>query len=299
MPHFTKYPLPPFLTGVLTSAAYNRFLTNRARGLLFRDVKHHKSYAFTSSKAEYRSLIHDAVVRNGKSDPYTGDTLDWTLIGAWKETKELRDVFEKKFALMPTVDHIDPDKLGFEICSMLVNFCKSDLNPKEFIALCGKVAAFRTGPKPAMWKPINPDSRFRKFLLPPFLSGTMTVRAYNKWLDSKAHKLFIRDKKRGKEFAFSATQARYKELLHAAAQCGRFDPYTHDALAWDLVGTYDNVSAHERGDAYKRKYYLLPTVDHVDPAVLGLEICSWLVNECKNFLTSVEFVSLCRRVAGH
>ena len=69
MPHFTKYPLPFFLSGTLTPSAYNKFLTNRARGLLFRDKKHKKPYAFTSSKAEYRSLIHDAVVRNGQTDP--------------------------------------------------------------------------------------------------------------------------------------------------------------------------------------------------------------------------------------
>ena len=60
-------------SGTLTPSAYNKFLTNRARGLLFRDKKHKKPYAFTSSKAEYRSLIHDAVKRNGQTDPYTGD----------------------------------------------------------------------------------------------------------------------------------------------------------------------------------------------------------------------------------
>jgi len=49
-------------SGTLTPSAYNKFLTNRARGLLFRDKKHKKPYAFTSSKAEYRSLIHDAVM---------------------------------------------------------------------------------------------------------------------------------------------------------------------------------------------------------------------------------------------
>jgi hypothetical protein len=317
MPHFTKHPLPSclrqapadliirflqvpaFLSGILTPSAYNKWLTNRSRILLWRDQKRRKPYAASSTKAEYRSLIHDAVMRGGKSDPYTGDALDWTLIGEWKDTKELRDVFEKKFALMPTVDHTDPDALGFEICSMLVNFCKTDLRPEEFVGLCGKVVAFRTVPKPAMWKPINPDSRFKKFLLPPFLSGFMTVRAYNNWLDAKAHKLFVRDKKLGKAFAFSATQARYKELIHAAAQNGQFDPYTGDALRWDLVGAYDNVSAHEKGDAYKRKFYLLPTVDHTDPEVLGLEICSWLVNECKNFLNAEEFIAFCGRVAAY
>ena len=234
-----------------------------------------------------------------KKTPYTGDALDWSLVGAWKDTKELKEIFEKKLVLLPTVDHTDPDKLGFEICSMLVNFSKTDLRPDEFIGLCTRVAAFRTGPAPAMWKPVNPDSRFKKFLLPPFLSGTMTVRQYNKWLDYKAHKLFIRDKKRGKDFAFSATQARYKELIHAAAQAGQYDPYTHDALAWELVHAFDNVAAHGQGSAYKRKFYLLPTVDHTDPDALGLEICSWVVNECKNFMDAAGFVAFCRRVAAY
>jgi hypothetical protein len=298
MPVYEKYPLPCFLEGIITPSVYYKFLASRARTLLFRDRKRNKPFAVTATKAQYRSLIHDAVMRNGQTDPYTGETLDWGLIGAMKEDPALRDIFEKKFALMPTVDHIDPDKLEFAIVSLLVNSSKSDMTPKEYRALCQKVVAFQKRCGRTKRSAADPDSRLKKFLLPQFLAPIMTVRAYNKWLDNNAHKLFLRDKKRGKQFAFTATQAIYKSIIHrAVSENGQYDPYTGETLRWDLVGEFDNTAAHEIGDAYKKKFYLMPTIDHTDPDVLGLEICSWLVNECKTFLNGSEFVALCRKVA--
>jgi hypothetical protein len=49
----------------------------------------------------------------------------------------------KDFALLPTVDHVDPDgiALKFEICGLLVNTCKSSFTPDEFVAICASVAA--------------------------------------------------------------------------------------------------------------------------------------------------------------
>jgi hypothetical protein len=44
---------------------------------------------------------------------------------------------------MPTVDHIDPDLLAFEICSLRTNGCKSDLDPLEFVAFCRRVAKYK------------------------------------------------------------------------------------------------------------------------------------------------------------
>ena len=76
-------------------------------------------------------------------DPYTGDELRWDLIGAW-DTGSVHDdsgKYKKQFALMPTVDHIDPEAtiLELEICSWQSNDCKTDLNPAEFVAFCEKV----------------------------------------------------------------------------------------------------------------------------------------------------------------
>jgi hypothetical protein len=129
-------------------------------------------------------------------------------------------------------------------------------------------------------------AEYAKYTLPSFLSGVLTPAAYSKWLTNRSRILLWRDQKNRKPYAASSTKAEYRSLIH-------------DALAWHLMGVFDNVSAHEKGDAYKRKFYLLPTVDHTDPEVLGLEICSWLVNECKNFLNAEEFIAFCGRVAGY
>jgi hypothetical protein len=57
--------------------------------------------------------------------------------------------YKKQFALMPTADHINPDKLEFEMCSWLVNECKSYLSPDEFVALCQKIVNHRNPPPAA------------------------------------------------------------------------------------------------------------------------------------------------------
>jgi len=55
-------------------------------------------------------------MENGEQDPYNGEKLQWELIGTWDSTHKQPDGYKKKFALLPTVDHIDPDMLEFEIC---------------------------------------------------------------------------------------------------------------------------------------------------------------------------------------
>jgi hypothetical protein len=69
------------------------------------------------------------------------------------------------YALMPTVDHIDPEAttLELEICSWQVNECKSDFGPSDFVAFCSKVvehckgkSSKRTKLKP---KTINGEKR--------------------------------------------------------------------------------------------------------------------------------------------
>ena len=53
--------------------------------------------------------------------------------------------FEKEFYLLPTVDHRYPDSdtLDLEICSWLINSCKSDQTPDEFVEVCRRVAGYR------------------------------------------------------------------------------------------------------------------------------------------------------------
>jgi hypothetical protein len=138
-----KYPLPDFLKGKCTQSFYSKWLANKADDLMNRDMKHDKPYMHGISLMEYRRKIHEAVIETGLYDPYTGDELRWDLIGTWDADRIPADSgkYKKKYALMPTVDHIDPEAttLELEICSWQVNDCKSDFNPADFAAFCVKV----------------------------------------------------------------------------------------------------------------------------------------------------------------
>ena len=140
------YPLPSFLAGRVTQKQYSRWLEGRASWLYSRDKKRGKAYALKGTRSLYKSLIHFAVVDTGGFDPFTGDRLAWELIGTWTNTnieERLPDSYGEKYALMPTVDHTDPDVLEFEICSWKVNDAKGDMTPEEFVELCRCVANHR------------------------------------------------------------------------------------------------------------------------------------------------------------
>jgi hypothetical protein len=111
--------------------------------LLKRDKKRKKPYALNTTPSVYKAKIPEAVLNNGQIDPYTGETLTWELIGVWDTSHDQPDGYKRKFALLPTVDHITPDELEFEICSWEINDSKADLLPEEFINQCGKVVAYR------------------------------------------------------------------------------------------------------------------------------------------------------------
>jgi len=159
-----QYPLPGFLEGICTVSVYDKWLDNKADTLLKRDKKRRKPYARAATDRLYKEKIHKAIMDNGQCDPFTGDALDWKLISTW-DTSPARAPepgYRKKFALMPTVDHIDPDLLEFEICSWMVNDCKSYLNPKEFVALCRRIANYRkTSSYIKKWLSIKKVKRYR------------------------------------------------------------------------------------------------------------------------------------------
>ncbi len=93
----------------------------------------------------YRDAIHKAVVESRGVDFYTGERLDWTLLGKFdNETakRERRD-YKKTLAMKPTVDHF-ADRSGtpdFRICAWQTNDAKSDLSHEEFVQLCQRVVA--------------------------------------------------------------------------------------------------------------------------------------------------------------
>jgi len=141
-----------------------------------------------------------------------------------------------------------------------------------------------------------------KYHLPEFLQGRITEPMYDKWLNAKANTLRQRDLKNKRAFAVANSKAMYKEKIHAAVVAnGQYDPYTKDALQWELISTWDAKKAKNGLDNYRDKFLLMPTVDHVDPEgqTLEFEIVSWLINDCKSGLNPTQFVDLCKKIAAN
>jgi putative endonuclease len=148
-----KYPIPPFLEGILNVSQYAKWLKVKAQNLRNRDIRCKRSYPLENSVARYRKLVHDAVLDNGQTDPYTGDTLDWNLAGGHEVLTEGAGGADKTMYLSPSVDHIDPDSSipAIEICSWIVNECKNSLAPREFVELCRKVVVYRKSLEKKQW----------------------------------------------------------------------------------------------------------------------------------------------------
>ena len=304
-----KYPLPSFLQGIFTLSRYNRWLKIKAQNLRNRDIRRKRPYPANNSVAVYRKKVHNAVMNNGRTDPYTGDAIDWTLTGEWDADKavlsrrkpESCGEFNKGLYLAPSVDHVAPGSadLDLELCTWIVNSCKSELNPAEFIALCGKITVY-CGKKAN--KSFYSDPK--KYDLPPFLVGICTFEKYEHWLDVKAENIYRRDLALKRPYALAGSKSFYKEQIHKAVlDNGQTDPYTGDALDWTLIGKWGTgtTAARLAGGRLDKKFFLLPVADHTDPdgPILAFEICSWLVNECKGGQNPAEFLALCGKVTAH
>ena len=139
----------------------------------------------------------------------------------------------------------------------------------------------------------------RKFEIPSFLKNTQTQSFYEKWLHRKAAGHLKRDRNRGNAVA---TGSSYREAIHAAvvSSKGR-DFYTGEKLDWSLLSQYNNDESKRHRRAYKKRFELLPSVDHVGDGlgVANFRICGWRTNDCKNDLTHRELVSFCKLVLTH
>jgi hypothetical protein len=136
-----------------------------------------------------------------------------------------------------------------------------------------------------------------KYRLPDCLKGKCDQPKYSKWLYRKARAHVIRDRERyGK---VSCTIARYKAEIHdAVVNGGDRDFYTGEPLDWSLISTFDNNAAKAGRSAYKKKFWLLPTVDHTldDQGRQKFVICSYKLNDAKGDLTHGEFHNVCEMV---
>jgi hypothetical protein len=141
----SKYPLPDCLRGKCAPAKYSRWLARKAQAHVRRDRKRNGKGSCTA--ARYKAEIHRAVLAGGDRDFYTGELLDWSIIGKFENdaAKAGRSPYKRAFWLLPTVDHTfdERGKQKFVICSWKVNDAKSDLTLKEFHELCESVLRYR------------------------------------------------------------------------------------------------------------------------------------------------------------
>ncbi len=139
------------------------------------------------------------------------------------------------------------------------------------------------------------------YKIPGFLSempeNKIDQEIYEKWLRRKANALFLRDRKKKLDSAF--TRAEYLKKIHEAVrQSQGKDAYTGEELDWHLISTYDNEKSKKEGIPYKASLGLLPTIDHVSPqeSKTDFKICAWRTNDAKNDLPMDAFLELCKKV---
>ncbi|MEJ2713324.1 MAG: hypothetical protein P8014_09140 [Acidihalobacter sp.] len=139
----------------------------------------------------------------------------------------------------------------------------------------------------------------RKYQLNEALSLLVNQATYERWLHRKAMAHVKRDRARGN---VDATNQEYKLAIHrAVCESDGKDAYTNENLDWSLLSQYDNEQSQEHGRRYKKKFALLPSVDHVGDGTgaADFKICAWRTNDAKNDMSLDEFIELCRKVVAH
>ena len=135
-----KHTLPPFLETKVTLEKYRGWLAAKAAAHARRDQGRFASWV---SGAKYRDAIHAAVLASNGKDSYTGEELQWEMIGTYNnaESQLGKHQYKAGFALLPTLDHVvaDDPAAGFCICAWRTNDSKHDLNTAAFVDLCKKV----------------------------------------------------------------------------------------------------------------------------------------------------------------
>ena len=135
-----KYQRPDFLPETVSQTTYEKWLGGRAVAHVKRDKKRGNT---TATNEAYKIAIHRAVIHSGAEDYYTGEPLNWSLVGKYSnaESKANRRHYKATLALLPSVDHVG-DGLGeadFKICAWRTNDAKNDQTHQEFVALCRRV----------------------------------------------------------------------------------------------------------------------------------------------------------------
>lgn len=131
---------PPDWLPEVARLTYPGWVQRKAVTLCKRDQKRGGS----GNVQHYRLAIHRAVVASGGLDHWTGEPLDWHLIGTYdaSEAAAGNGEHKKQFALLPTLDHRhanpEPD---FVICAWRTKDAKHDMSPAELLHFCRAVLA--------------------------------------------------------------------------------------------------------------------------------------------------------------
>ena len=117
---------------------------------------------------------------------------------------------------------------------------------------------------------------------------------YSELIQRKAVAVTRRDKRRDGKYTVKQAIEAINQAFH---RCNGFDPYDGSNLNPELLGEYKNDEAKAQRAAYKRRFAMLPTVDHVKAEpVADFEIVSWQTNDAKGDMPPEEFIAYCRRV---
>jgi hypothetical protein len=136
----------------------------------------------------------------------------------------------------------------------------------------------------------------KKYHLPEFLVKVVTQEKYERWLQGRSIAHVRRDKRRGNR---RAKNVEYKTAIHdAVTNSGGLDAYTKETLKWSLLGKWNNQKATTGGRRYKRKFYLLPSVDHIGDGrgKPKFRICAMLTNDVKSDLSHEELLKFCEKL---
>ena len=137
----------------------------------------------------------------------------------------------------------------------------------------------------------------RKYALPNSLAEVVKQPVYEKWLHGRARAHVQRDKRKRKNQ--TATIEAYKQAIHkAVSESNGLDAYTNERLDWKLLSKYNNEDSMKGGRDYKRKFSLLPSVDHVADGTgsADFKICAWRTNDSKHDISYEEFLDFCGKV---
>jgi hypothetical protein len=117
------------------------------------------------------------------------------------------------------------------------------------------------------------------------------------WVQRKAVTLAKRDQKRGG----MGNVQQYRLAIHEAVLASEgHDHWTGEWLDWELIGTYDNRDAAMGKGESKKRYAMLPTIDHrTNEPEPDFVICAWRTNDAKHDMTPQELLQFCTAVINH